>query len=119
MKKADHSTDRKQIKHFQQIVNIGPAMEMDFGVLGFTRPPQLIGRDPWQLYRKLCNETRTRQDPCVLDVLIATVDYMNGNPPRKWWEYTEERKRQYAARLASLSIQVGEPRSVETNANAT
>ena len=103
MKKADHKTDRQQIQNFQQLINVGPATEEDFLILGMTRPQQLIGRDPWQLYRKLCAATKTRQDPCVLDVLMSSVDYMNGNPPRQWWDYTEERKAKYARRLKRFS----------------
>ncbi len=104
MKKADHQTDRKQIRHFQQIINIGPAFTKDFEVLGLDRPQQLIGRDPWTLFRKLCKVTKTRQDPCVLDTLIAAVDFMNGNPPKKWFEYTKDRKAKYSKRLAELKI---------------
>jgi hypothetical protein len=103
MKKADHTTDRRQIRHFQQIINVGPAVEASFAELGLTRPQQLIGRDPWQLYCKLCRVTKTRQYPCVLDVLMSTIDYMNGNPPRKWWEYTDRRKREYATRMQQTS----------------
>ncbi|MCL4152334.1 UNVERIFIED_CONTAM: hypothetical protein GTU68_040309 [Idotea baltica] len=43
-------------------------------------------------------------DPCVLDVLIAAVDYMNGNPPQKWWAYTAERKKKYNDKLQAFSI---------------
>ena len=103
MKKAVHETDRQQITTFQQIINVGPAMEEDFFILGMTRPQQLIGRDPWQLYRKLWLATKTRQDPCVLDVLMSTIDFMNGNPPRKWWDYTEKRKREYTKKLCAFS----------------
>lgn len=104
MKKLSHSIDRKQVVHFQQIVNVGPATEKDFHVLGFRRPQQLIGEDPWQLYCRLCKTTHVMHDPCVLDVLIATVDYMNGNPPKKWWAYTAERKKKYSDRLQAFSI---------------
>ena len=96
MKKADHTTDRNSIQKFQQIVNVGPACEKDFKVLGIKTPQQLIGKDPLKLYRKLCKVTGEQHDPCVLDVMMATVDYMNGNPPKKWWDYTELRKEKYA-----------------------
>jgi len=104
MKKADHATDRKRIGQFQQIINVGPATAEDFRILGLTRPQQLIGRDPWQLYRRLCIKTKTVHDPCVLDVLMSSIDYMNGNPPKKWWEYTESRKEKYSLRLGNFSI---------------
>jgi hypothetical protein len=36
--------------------------------------------------------TGKRQDPCVLDVFIATVRFIEGAPARPWWHYTAERK---------------------------
>jgi len=99
MKKADHSTDRRTIQRFQQIINVGPACEEDFEVLGIETPQQLIGRDPLKLYRTLCKKTGLRHDPCVLDVLMASVDFMNGNPPKKWWAFTDERKKKYGKDL--------------------
>ena len=104
MKKAHHAVDRDSIKDFQQIVNVGPATEGDFRVLGFTKPQHLINQDPWMLFRKLCQQTETIHDPCVLDVLMASIDFMNGNPPRKWWDYTEQRKEEYGTKLKKFTI---------------
>ena len=42
-----------------------------------------------------CVATATRQDPCVLDTFLAVVDFMNGHPPRAWWEFTPERKKRF------------------------
>jgi len=103
LKKAGHQADRRSIEAFQQIINVGPAMQRDFLLLGLACPQQLHDRDPWQLYCDLCRRTGTRQDPCVLDVLLATVDYMSGNPPRPWWDYTAERKRVYSGKLAAFT----------------
>jgi len=44
------------------------------------------------LYRALCRATGKRQDPCVLDTLLAVVDFMSGAAPRPWWTYTPQRK---------------------------
>ena len=106
MKKADHSTDRGSITRFQQIVNVGPAFEEDFRVLGIKSPQGLIGRDPWQLYRKLCTKTKTFHDPCVLDTFLAIVDFMNGNPPKIWWKYTSKRKSEYSQKVEKLKKQL-------------
>lgn len=83
---------RDQIKNFQDIPNIGKAMEQDFILLGIRTPAGLIGRDPYQLYRELCQLTGKRQDPCVIDTFISAVRYMEGGPAKKWWEFTAERK---------------------------
>ena len=46
------------------------------------------GRDGLQLYHALCGATGQRHDPCVLDTLLAVVDFMHGAPPAPWWAYT-------------------------------
>ena len=84
---------RKSLKRLTDIPNIGKAMERDFLLLGIERPVDLIRRDPYQLYEELCRVTQVKHDPCVLDVFISAVRYMEGGPPKKWWEFTEERKR--------------------------
>lgn len=84
---------RKSLKRLTDIPNIGKAMERDLLLLGIERPADLIGRDPYQLYDELCRVMQKKHDPCVLDVFISAVRYMEGGPPKKWWEFTEERKR--------------------------
>ena len=100
--KADHKTDRQSVSRFDQIVNIGPAMSRDFERMGFKCPQELIGQDPVELYRKVCKVDQQFHDPCVLDVFIATVDYMNGNRPRQWWDYTGQRKRLFSNEVDQL-----------------
>ncbi len=83
---------RNEIKSFQDIPNVGKAIEKDFILLGIKEPIELIGKDPYQMYNDLCNVTNNRHDPCVIDVFISAVRYMEGGPPKKWWEFTSERK---------------------------
>ncbi len=82
----------------RDIPNIGVATERMLLGLGVSEPADLIGKDPCQLYDSLCRLTGKKQDPCVLDVFIAAVTYMEGGPARKWWEFTQERKQRLAAR---------------------
>ena len=84
---------RNEIKNFQDIPNVGKAIEKDFILLGIKEPSELIGKDPYQMYSDLCDVTGIRHDPCVIDVFISAVKYMEGGPPRKWWEFTNERKK--------------------------
>ncbi len=107
MPKATHDTDRQQIGGFQEIINIGPAMEQDFQRLDLTSPQQLIGQDPLQLYQAICRLDHTFHDPCVLDTYLAAVDFMNGNPPRQWWDYTAERKKRFSNEVDQLRQQYG------------
>jgi len=83
---------RIDIKHFQDIPNVGKVTESFFYILGINEPIQLVGRDPYEMYSELCNITQKEHDPCVIDVFISSVKYMEGGPPKKWWEFTEERK---------------------------
>jgi len=61
--------------------------------LGIQEPNQLIGQNPFEMYERLCIITGHRHDPCVLDVLMSITHFMEGEAPRPWWEYTEERKK--------------------------
>jgi hypothetical protein len=89
---------RTEIARFRDIPNVGPAIEQAFLALGLDRPRDLQGRDPYRMYEDLCAIRNARQDPCVLDVFLAAVDYMKGGPARKWWEFTAQRKQHLAGR---------------------
>lgn len=78
-----------------QLPNVGPAMAGDLRLIGIRHPQDLVGRDGFALYRELCRATGTRHDPCVLDTLIAVVDFMQGAEPAPWWRYTAQRKRDF------------------------
>jgi len=90
--------NRRQLHAFTDLPNVGKAFAADLRLLGFTEPSQLAGQDPVALYDRLCERTRTRQDPCVLDTLMSITRFMDGGPPRPWWDFTDERKRLMAAR---------------------
>ena len=86
---------REQVSQLTDLPNIGPSLAGDLRQLGIERPQQLLGADAYRLYRRLCDITQVRHDPCVLDVFLSITDFMAGNPPRVWWHYTAERKRQW------------------------
>jgi hypothetical protein len=86
-------TDHRQVTELEQIPNVGPSIAGDLRLLGIRTPRALIGRSPYKLYDALCKATNARQDPCVYDVFIAAVRFMEGAPVHPWWHYTAERKR--------------------------
>lgn len=90
---------RTDIKQFTDIPNVGKATENNLRQLGFTAPQKLAKADPYQMYAQLCDLTGVQQDPCVIDVFISAVRFMQGEPARKWWEYTQERKN-YLSKLS-------------------
>ncbi len=86
---------RDRLRQLTDLPNVGPAMAQDLALIGINRPEQLTGKEPLALYQQLCMKQRTRQDPCVLDVLISVTRFMNGEEAKPWWAYTAERKRRY------------------------
>src|SRR5215210_1816635 len=69
----------------EAIPNVGVSIARDLRSIGIEEPRDLIGRNPHSLYQALCDRTRSRQDPCVLDTFISAVRFMEGAPPRPWW----------------------------------
>ena len=92
---------RKGIADIEHIPNVGSAIAGDLRRLGIRDPADLVGRDPYAMYSDLCRKTRQRHDPCVIDVFIAAVRFMQGEPKRPWWKYTAERKRKLASQAES------------------
>lgn len=84
---------RKQVRLLTDLPNIGKAMARDLQLIGISKPEQLIGRSPLEMYSDLCRITERRHDPCVLDVFMSVTSFMSGGEPAPWWYFTEERKR--------------------------
>jgi hypothetical protein len=84
---------RDKVKVLTDLPNIGKAMERDLLSIGINQPSQLLGKSAYDMYKELCIKTGTKHDPCVLDVFLSIVHFMEGDPPKPWWKYTEERKR--------------------------
>ena len=76
----------------EQLPNIGPSLAADLRRIGIERPADLRDQDAFALYRRLCEATGQRQDPCVLDTFMAATDFMRGAQAAPWWKYTAERK---------------------------
>jgi hypothetical protein len=91
------ATHARHATVLESIPNIGASIARDLRSIGIKQPQDLIGRDPHSLYQALCDRTRTRQDPCVLDTFISAVRFMEGAPARPWWSYTAERKKKFPA----------------------
>ena len=92
------TVSRAEITDLEQVPNVGPAIASDLRLIGVASPGDLLGRDPYAMYDELCRVTGNRHDPCVIDVFIAAVRFMAGQPAKPWWKYTPERKRTLAAR---------------------
>lgn len=83
---------REKMSKLTDLPNIGKAGAADLELLGIGKPDNLKGQDPYEMYERLCTITGKRHDPCVIDVFISITRFMNGDEPKSWWEYTQERK---------------------------
>jgi hypothetical protein len=97
--------ERSKVRSLTDLPNIGPAMAQDLRFIGILKPEHLKGKDPVKLYETLCRKSRTRHDPCVLDVFISVTRFMSGEEPKPWWRYTRERKG-----ITEPKSKVGRPR---------
>jgi len=93
------ATTKQQLadeRDLEDLISIGPATRRDFEMLGIRTVAELAKQDPQTLYDNLCRKTRTRQDPCVLDVLQAAVaQARNPKLPAdqcQWWYWSKIRK---------------------------
>lgn len=84
--------NRARLNALTDLPNIGPAGAADLRLLGITHPEQLSGRCPFELYDELCRQTGAKHDPCVIDVFMSVIAFMNGAEARPWWAYTPIRK---------------------------
>lgn len=93
---------REQVDRLEDLPNIGPAMARDLRLLGIQTPADLTGQDAYVLHGRLCVLTGFRQDPCVIDVFLSIVRFMDGGPAQPWWAFTAERKQALAARAGGV-----------------
>ncbi len=90
-RKANAQTDRATVQNLTDIINIGKSIADDLRRIGVHDAQQLIGRDPWEIYRKICHHDGVLHDSCLVDVLMSAVDYINSGAPKKWWKFTAQR----------------------------
>jgi len=88
--------DRKTVSRLVDLPNIGKAMEGDLRLIGIDHPKKLIGVKPFELYETLCATSGQMHDPCVIDVFMSIVHFMEGGDSLPWWSFTDERKMRIA-----------------------
>ena len=84
----------RQLKsELEEIPGVGPSIAADLQRMGITRVAQLKRRSPEALYKKLCELTGVRQDPCVLYTFRCAVYYASNakhDPEKlKWWNWKD------------------------------
>lgn len=85
--------DRKKVSRLDELPNIGKAIANDLKLIHIDHPRKLIGKDPFKLYEELGRVLGKNQDPCIIDVFISAIHFMEGGEPLPWWSFTDERKK--------------------------
>ena len=91
---GSHQDEEK--RRLRDLAGVGPAIERDIRALNVHSVLELAACDGDELYRRLCDQTGTRQDPCVLDTLRCAVaqarDPRLPLEQRNWWWWSQKRK---------------------------
>lgn len=79
------------LKELQQIPGVGIKTAEVLWGLGIRSVQDLKGKDPDQLYQKLCTQQHKQVDRCVLYVFRCAVYYASNKKPKprllKWWNW--------------------------------
>jgi hypothetical protein len=88
---------KSALKELQQIPGVGPRLAQDLVDLGIQRVSALRGRNPEQLYKKLCSLRGPHQDRCVLYAFRCAVYFASKKHPDsellKWWNWKDVKMR--------------------------
>ena len=88
----------------EDLPNIGKVIAKYLHLIGIQAPDQLKGRDPYEMFEMLVQVSGRPYDPCLLDVFISAVRFMEGGPPRPWWHYTAGRKRALEGKTSKKQV---------------
>ena len=86
------------MSQLDELPNIGKSIADKLRLIGIDHPRKLLGKEPFALYEAICKASGNRQDPCVIDVFMSVIHFMEGGDPLPWWSFTSERKRRMAKR---------------------
>jgi hypothetical protein len=88
---------KSALKELQQIPGVGPSIARDLFDLEIKRISDLCGRNPEQLYKKICALRGRHQDRCLLYVFRCAVYFASKKQPDaellKWWNWKDAKKR--------------------------
>jgi len=81
----------KILKDFRRIPGVGKSIAQDFIDLGFYAVDELKGKNPDDLYEKLCLLKKQSVDLCMLYVFRCAIYFAETKNPDpdllKWWNW--------------------------------
>jgi hypothetical protein len=89
---------KKKVKGSNELTMIpyvGPSIAADFRNIGINRVEDLKGKNPLELYERICMYQGLQVDRCVLYVCRSAVYFAeNSNPDPeklKWWNWKDKK----------------------------
>jgi hypothetical protein len=88
---------KSAVNRLERIPGVGKAVAQDMRSIGIYSIEQLKGKNPEELYRKLCDFKASPVDRCMLYVLRCAVYYASNNKHDsellKWWNWKNKKLR--------------------------
>ncbi len=85
----------RNLKELQTIPGVGKIIAQDFWNIGIKNISDLKGKDPEELYFRLCATQGCQVDRCVLYVCRSSVYFAenkNHDPEKlKWWNWKDKK----------------------------
>ena len=92
-------------RRLPDLEGVGRATLADFEILGIRSLDQLARCEALDLYHELCQRTGRHHDICCLDVFRCAIEQARdphlAPSQRKWWYWSQVRKKQTNARRSS------------------
>ncbi|PID74498.1 MAG: mitomycin resistance protein [Desulfobacterales bacterium] len=85
--------DRQTVSRLEDLPNVGAAIADRLRLIDIDHPKKLVGKNPLDLYQQLCAVSGERHDPCVIDIFMSIVHFMEGGESLPWWAFTDQRKK--------------------------
>lgn len=77
----------------RRIPGVGPAVEGDLLAIGVRKVSDLAGRDPQELYARICAHQGAQVDRCMLYTMRCAVYYAETPDPDpellRWWAWKD------------------------------
>jgi hypothetical protein len=81
------------VSNLRSIPGVGPSIERDLRAIGIHRVSDLDGRDPEELFARLCAHQGVAVDRCVLYVFRCAVYFAESASPDpdllRWWAWKD------------------------------
>jgi hypothetical protein len=83
------------LRELRRIPGVGPRIALDLWNIGIRGVAELAGREPEELYARICHHQGVQVDRCMLYVMRCAVYYAATPEPEprllKWWAWKDER----------------------------